>query len=264
MLKPSAVILASILTAGCASLPDMPSKNGAARAELAPQGKLRAGMNLGNTLFTGKDKTSGELQGVSVDLMRELASRLGVPVEFVVHAQPGDVADAATKGTWDVAILAIEQSRAKTILFSPPISEIEASYMVRNDSPLRTAEQVDTAGIRVAAPDKAGYELYLTRTLRNATLVRAPGIQGAVDVFLARQADTLAGLKPNLLDLMAANKDVRLLEGNFMVVNHGLGTPANKPAAAAYLKAFVEDMNASGFVARSIARHRIQGLNAVK
>jgi polar amino acid transport system substrate-binding protein len=261
MLKPTAIILASVLTASCASMPEVPA---AARAELAPQGKLRAGMNLGNNLFTGKDKTTGELQGVSVDLMRELAARLGVPVDFVVHAMPGDVADASTKGTWDVAILAIEQSRAKTITFSPPITEIEASYMVRNDSPLRTAAQVDAAGIRIAAPDKAGYELYLTRTIRHATLVRAPSIQGAVDVFNEKRADTLSGLKPNLLDLMEKNKEVRLLEGNFMVVNHGLGTPANKAAAAAYLKAFVEDMNASGFVARSIARHRVQGLNAVK
>jgi polar amino acid transport system substrate-binding protein len=136
--------------------------------------------------------------------------------------------------------------------------------MVHKDSPLRTVGQVDASGIRIAAPDKAGYELYLTRTIRNATMVRAPNIQGAVDVFMNKQADTLAGLKPNLIDVMDINKEVRLLEGNFMVVNHGLGTPANRPAAAAYLKAFVEEMNASGFVARSIARHRVQGLSAVK
>jgi polar amino acid transport system substrate-binding protein len=269
MLKPSVVLLVSLFTVSCAIVPDTPSSastaaSAAARAELAPQGKLRAGMNLGNTLFTKKDNATGELQGVSVDLMRELASRLGVPVDFVVHAMPGDVADDAQKGTWDVAILAIEQSRAKTITFSPAISEIEASYMVHKDSTLKTAAQVDAAGIRIAAPDKAGYELYLTRTLRNATLVRATSIKGATDVFTERRADTLAGLKPNLLDLMEVNKDVRLLEGNFMVVNHGLGTPTNRPAAAAYLKAFVEDMNASGFIARSIARHRVQGLNAVK
>lgn len=261
MLKPSALILASVLSAGCASMPGAPA---AARAELAPEGKLRAGMNLGNTLFTQKDKATGDLQGVSVDLMRELALRLGVPVDFVVHATPGEVADASQKGTWDVAILAIEQARAKTITFSPAMTEIEASYMVYKDSALRSAGQVDASGIRIAVPDKAGYELYLTRTIRNATLVRASSTQGAIDLFTDRRADTLAGLKPNLLDLMEAKREVRLLEGNFMVVNHGLGTPSNRPAAAAYLKAFVEEMNASGFVARSIARHRVQGLAAVK
>ena len=261
MLKPSALILATVLSAGCASIPAVPA---AARAELAPQGKLRAGMNLANTLFTKKDTTSGELQGVSVDVMRELASRLGVPVDFVVHATPGQVADDSTKGTWDVAILAIEQSRAKTITFSPPISEIEASYLVHKDSALRTAGQVDASGIRIAVADKAGYELYLTRVLRNATLVRAPSLQGAVDLFIDRRGDTLAGLKPNLLDLIEARPALRLLEGNFMVVNHGLGAPSNRPAAAAYLKAFVEEMNNSGFMARSIALHGVKGLTAVK
>jgi polar amino acid transport system substrate-binding protein len=204
------------------------------------------------------------LQGVSVDLMRELPSRLGVPVDFVVHATPGEVADNSTKGTWDVAILAIEQSRAKTITFWPPITEIEASYLVHKDSTLRSAGQVDASGIRIAVADKAGYELYLTRVIRNATLLRAPSLQGAVDLFNDRRGDTLAGLKPNLLDLREAKPETRLLEGSFIVVNHGMGTPSNRPAAAAFLKAFVEEMNTSGFVARAIARHGVKGLTAVK
>lgn len=265
MIRASTLVFAAALSAGCGGMPAAPSAvPAAALAELAPQGKLRAGMNLSNNLFTGKDPASGELRGVSVDLMRELASRLGVPLELVVHATPGDVADASQKNTWDVAILAIEPARAKTITFSPAITEIEASYMVFKDSPLRSASQVDAPGIRIAAPAKAGYELFLTRTIRHATLVRSTSTQGAIELFKDRKADTLSGLKPNLLDLMAGKAEYRLLEGNFMVVNHGLGTPANRPAAAAYLKAFVQDMNASGFVGRSIARHQVQGLSAVK
>lgn len=261
MLKAGALVLSTVLAAGCTS---MPGVTDAARAAMAPQGKLRAGMNLSNNLFTGKDRATGQLQGVSVDLMRELASRLGVPLEMVVHATPGEVADNATKDTWDVAILAIEPARAKTISFSPPITEIEASYLVFSDSALRSVTQVDVPGIRIAVPDKAGYELYLTRTISHATLVRSSSTPGAVELFKTRKADTLAGLKPNLLDLMAGQTSFRLLEGNFMVVNHGLGTPSKQPAAAAYLKAFVEEMNASGFVARSIARHGVQGLSAIK
>ena len=166
-------------------------------------------MNYGNTLFTQRNKTTGEMQGVSVDLMRELASRLGVPVDFVIHDTPGQVADDATKGTWDVTILAIEQSRAKTITFSPPISEIEASYMVHKDSPLQSVKQVDAPGVRISVANKAGYELYLTRTIQSATLLRAPSIQGAIDVLKARGADTVAGLKPNLLDLLNGNPELR-------------------------------------------------------
>jgi polar amino acid transport system substrate-binding protein len=261
MLRSSAAVLALFLVVGCASSSRVPD---AARAELAPTGKLRAGMNLGNALFTTKDAATGELRGVSVDLMRELASRLGVPVDFVVHATPGEVADASDKGTWDVAILAIEPARAGKIAFSPAMTEIDATYVVHKDSALRSAAQVDASGIRVVTSEKTGYELYLTRTLRNATLIRTKGTQASVNLFNERRADALAGLKPALLDSLDKMPDARLLEGKFMTVNHGLGTPRERPAATAYLKGFVEEMNASGFVARSIERHGVQGLSAVK
>ncbi len=231
--------------------------------ELAPTGKLRAGMNLGNTLFTTRDPVSGELRGVAADLMRELASRLGVPVDFVVHATPGEVADAADRGTWDVAVLAIEAARARTIAFSPAMTEIEASYVVHKASLLRSVGQIDTAGVRISAAEKAGYQLFLTRTLRNATVVHAKGFQGSIDLFNERQADALAGLKPALLDAMDRIPDGRMLEGKFMTVNHGLGVPLDRPVAAEYVKAFVMEMNASGFVARAIARNGIKGLAAV-
>lgn len=116
--------LATVLVAGCVTVTSVPD---AARSELAPMGKLRAGMNLSNTLVTTKDAATGELRGVSVDWMRELPARLGVPVDFAVHAQPGDAVDSANKGAWDVAILAIAQARAQTMTFSPPMNEIEAS-----------------------------------------------------------------------------------------------------------------------------------------
>lgn len=244
--------------------PETSSVPGAARAELAPTGKLRAGMNLGNTLFTSKDAASGELHGVSVDLMNELAARLGVPVDFVVHATPGDVADASDRNTWDVTILAIEQARAKTIAFSPPMTEIEATYVVRKDSPLKSAAEVDAAGIRIAVSDKAGYELFLTRTLRNAELVKTKGLPGGIEVFKTGSTHALAGLRPALIECMDQMPEARMLDGNFMTVNHGLGTPRGRPAAEAYLKTFVAEMVASGFIAASIARHGVKGLAAIR
>jgi polar amino acid transport system substrate-binding protein len=232
-------------------------------SELVPTGTLRAGMNLGNTLFTIRDPVSGELRGVAPDLMRELASRLGVPVEFMVYATPGEVADAAGQGAWDVAVLAIEAARARTIMFSPAMTEIEAAYVVHKASLLRSVGQVDTAGVRISAAEKAGYELFLTRTLRNATVVRAKGFQGSVDLFNAGQSEALAGLKPALLDAMDTMPDARMLEGVFMTVNHGIGVPQDRPLAAACVRDFVMEMIASGFVARSIARNCITGLAAV-
>jgi len=261
MIRMFAAVLATLLAAGCAMSPAAPE---AARKELAPTGKLRAGMNLGNTLFTQKDTATGELRGVSVDIMRELAARLGVPLEQVVYPTPGEVADAVDRNAWDVAILAIEQARAERIAFSPPMTEIEATYVVHRDSPLKNASQADAAGVRIAAPAKAGYELFLTRTLKSATLVRTKNFGESIELFNARGADAVAALKPNLIESMGRMPEGRMLEGNFTKVNHGLGTPRARGAGAAYLKAFVEDMNASGFIARSIERHKVQGLSAIK
>ena len=254
------VILCALLTVGCAMT--TPPSN-AVRADLAPTGKLRAGMNLGNTLFTAQDRATGELRGVSVDVMRELAGRLGVPLELVIHATPGDVADAADKNTWDVAILAIEQARAEKISFSPAMTEIEATYMVRRDSKLRSVADVDTTGTRISVSEKAGYELYLTRVLRNATLIKVKGFPASMELFNQGGADALASLKPTLLDATDQMPNARMLPGTFMTVNHGMGTPRPRPLATEFLKSFVEELNASGFVAASIVRHRVQGLAAV-
>jgi polar amino acid transport system substrate-binding protein len=236
----------------------------ATRQELAPNGTLRAGMNLGNALFTAKDAMTSQLRGVSVDVMRELASRLQVDVDFVVYATPGDVVDASETGAWDVAILAIEQARAQKIAFSPAMTEIEATYAVHNDSALRSAEQVDTPGIRISVAEKTGYELFLTRTLRNARLIRTSGFGASIDLFNERKADALAGLRPGLLESMNKMPDALIVEGSFMTVNHGVGTPCDRRAGADYLKKFVEAMNVSGFVARSIHRHAVHGLSAVR
>lgn len=259
MLDRRTAVLALSALAACAT-PRVPD---AIRAELAPTGKLRAGMNLGNALFTRREAASGRLTGVSVDLMNELAARLAVPVEFVVFATPGDVADAADKNAWDVAVLAIEPARAQRIAFSPAMTEIEATYLVRADSPLASVAQVDSPGLRIAASARAGYELYLTRTLRSATLIRTAGQDAALALLRDGGADALAALKPSLLDTIAKLPGFRVLDGKFMTVNHGLGIPRERAAAAAYVKAFVEEINASRFLVQSIQRHGVQGLSAV-
>ncbi len=231
--------------------------------ELAPTGQLRAGMNLGNALFTTKDPASGEPRGVAVDVMRELAARLGVPLQLVRHPTPGDVADAADKDIWDVAVLAIEPARAEKIAFSPPMTEIEADYVVRNASTLRAADEVDQAGTRVAAPARAGYELYLARTLKSATLLRTTSFDDSIDALNTGRADVVAGLRPALLEAMHKMPDARLLEGRFMTVNHGLGIPRGRDAGAAWMQGFVHDLRQSGFLARSIVQHEVQGLDAL-
>lgn len=236
----------------------------AVRADLVPKGVVRAAFNLANALFTNKDAASGGLRGVSVDLMNELGNRLGVPVRQVVYATPGDVADDAGSGKWDVSILAIEQARARTMHFSPPMTEIVARYMVARDSPLRSVAEVDAAAIRIAVAEKSGYDLYLTRTLRSASLVRGKGAQGAFEVFAANGADAMAGLEPALGEYLEKMPGSRLVPGRFMTVNHGIAIPRERAAGAEYVKSFVDEMVASGFVALSIERHGIRGLAPAK
>lgn len=234
-----------------------------AQQALAPTGKLRAGMNIGNNLFTRQNE-AGELFGVSVDLMQELAKSLDVPLEMVVYQQPGQVADDAVNDKWDVAILAIEKTRAQTILFSPGMTEIEAGYVVQQNSRFESAAQVDSDGIKIAAPEKAGYERYLMTTLKSASIVHTQNFAGSLALFNQNQVDAVAGLKPNLIESMHQLPTGKLLQGNFMTVNHGFSVPLGRVDAAAYLEKFVKQLIEKNFIDSSIKKHQIIGLTAIQ
>jgi polar amino acid transport system substrate-binding protein len=233
----------------------------AIQAELAPTGKLRVGLNYGNFLLVLKDSASGEPQGIAPDLARELGRRAGVPVEFVRFDQAGKMADAVKTGSWDVAFLAAEPARANEIAFTAAYLEIEATYLVPAGSPLRTIDDVDRPGVRIAVANKAAYDLYLSRTLKHAQLRRAEGIDGSYDLFVAEKLDVLSGLKPRLLMDVEKLPGARILDGRFTAVQQGIGTPKARAAAAAYLREFVEEAKSAGLVAQAIARHGVRGVN---
>jgi polar amino acid transport system substrate-binding protein len=242
-----------MIVPGCASVPP------AAISELAPSGKLRAAINYGNPILAARDPATGELRGVSVDLARELARRLGVPVEFVPYAAAGRVVEGVKTNSWDIAFVAIDPARAVDIAYSPPYVVIEGAYMVRNDSPIRSNAEVDRAGVRVAVGKGSAYDLYLTRELKAATLVRAPTSPAVVDMFMADKLEVAAGVRQQLEQDAKRVAGVRMLDGRFMVINQAMGTPRERANGAGYLRAFVEEMKASGFVGEALARHRIEG-----
>jgi len=250
----SLVLGALALAAGCASLP--PPE---AVSDLAPNGKMRAAINLGNPILAGKDAASGELRGVSVDLARELARRLGVEVELVPYTAAGRVVDGVKTRSWDIAFVAIDPARAMDIGYSPPYVVIEGAYMVRNDSPIRDNAEVDRKGVRVAVGRNSAYDLYLRRTLKRATLVQAPTSPAVVDLFMAEKLEVAAGVRQQLEMDARRVPGVRMLPGRFMVINQAMGTPRERAAGAAYLRTFIEEMKSSGFVAQALARHRIEG-----
>jgi polar amino acid transport system substrate-binding protein len=236
-----------------------------ARVLIAPTGTLRVGVNFGNALFTTRDPATGAPRGVGIDLVAALGQRLGVAVTHVMHATPGDVAASAGSGTWDVAILAIEPARADVVTFSSPMTEIEATYVVARGSVIGAVADVDRPGRRVAAAPRTGYELFLTRTLQQATLLRPATSEASMDLLRKGEVDAVAGLAPTLREAYDRSPDVRVLDGGFTTVNHGLAVPKGRPAgAAAAVDLFVRDMVATGALADLIARHGVQGLRAVR
>ncbi len=228
-------------------------------SDLAPAGKLRAAINFGNPVLATKDPSTGEARGVSVDLSRELARRLGVPLEIVPYPAAGQVVEGLKSAAWDVAYLAIDPARAVDISYTAPYVVIEGAYMVPAASTIHTNADVDRDGVRVAVGRGSAYDLFLSRELKKATIVRAPTSQAVTDLFMAQKLDVAAGVKQQLEADAKRIVGLRLLEGRFMVINQAMGTPKGRDAGAKYLGEFVEDMKASGFVARALARHGIEG-----
>jgi polar amino acid transport system substrate-binding protein len=244
------------LLGACATPPSPPAD---VVEDLAPTGKLRAAINFGNPVLATKDPATGEPRGVSVDLARELARRLGVPVELVTFDAAGRVFDALKAGAWDVAFLAIDPARAVDIAFSPAYVEIEGVYLVARDSPIRVNAEVDRAGTRVVVGRGSAYDLYLSRELEAATLVRAPTSAAVTDTLVAQKLDVAAGVKQQLEADAKRVPGLRLLDGRFMVIRQAMGTPRAREAGARYLSVFIEEMKRSGFVARALERHGIEG-----
>jgi polar amino acid transport system substrate-binding protein len=241
----------------CATTPQVTP---AVRSDLAPTGKLRVGINFQNVLLTRKDPTTGEAGGIALDLAQELGRRLGAPVEIVPYATAGHLADAVKTGAWDVAFLAGEAQRANVIAFTAPYLEIETTYLVPPGSPFRKVEDVDREGVRIAVGAKGGPDLALTRILKHAQLVRAPTTVAAAKLFATDKLDALAGLKPSLVLEAEKIPGSRVLEGHFSVVGQAAGTHKDRVAGAKYLGEFIEDIKASGLVARVIEKNGVRGV----
>jgi polar amino acid transport system substrate-binding protein len=230
-------------------------------ADLAPTGVLRAGINLSNFLLVTGKSAAGDPAGVAPDMAGALATRLGVPVKYVTFNSPGELADQAGKGVWDVGLIGAEPQRAEAITFTAAYVEIEASYLVPAGSRLKSIAEVDAAGVRIAVAGRSAYGLWLDRNIKHAELVRTDSLGSATEQFVQRKLEALAGLKPGLLADLDKLPGARILDGKFMSVQQAIGTAKKNAAGAAYLRDFVEEAKASGLVARLIERHKVRGLS---
>ncbi len=216
---------------------------------------------MGNFLLVTGTAPNGAPAGVSPDIAAEIARRLGVTVEYVQYADPGALADAASRGEWDIGNIGAEPQRAQTIAFTAAYCEIEATYMVPAGSPVRSVTEVDRPGMRIATKGRAAYGLWLENNLKQAELLRADSIDASFDLFVTRKLDALAGLRPRLIRDAARLPGARVLDGKFSAVQQAVGTPRDNAAAATWLGAVIEELKASGFVADAIARHKVEGLS---
>ena len=230
-----------------------------ARAELAPSGVLRAGINMANALLVTARSADGDPDGVSPDMARAIAERLGVPLKLVPFNSPGELGDAVGANVWDIGLIGAEPQRAEKIEFTAAYAEIEATYMVPASSSITTIEEVDRPGVRIATPGRSAYGLWLDRNIEHATLVRSGSGQDAFKQFVADKLDVLAGLRSGLVELAEELPGARILDGRFATVQQAVGTAKANRAGAAFLRSFVEEARASGLVTALIAKHKVEG-----
>lgn len=226
--------------------------------DLAPTGRLRAAINFGNTVLAQRGPND-EPRGVSVDLAAALAKRLGVPVDYVTFEAAGKAFEAIAGGAVDIGFVAIDPERGQQIDFTAPYVVIEGTYMVPADSPLKDVGDVDKPGVRIGVGLNSVYDLFLRREIKHATLVHAAvgGASAGVPVFVEQKLEAAAGVRQALDAYAKDHPDVRVMTGSFQQIRQAMVTPKNKPAGLAYLKRFVEDMKASGFVADALRRSGI-------
>jgi polar amino acid transport system substrate-binding protein len=258
--------LTSHVTAAIATLfllgasPTMSSVSPAIRSDFAPTGTMRVGINHGNLVLAQKNATTGEVKGVAVDMAQELGRRLGVPVELVQYTSAGQMTDALAAGAWDVAFLAREPGRAGEIGFTAPHLLIEGTYLVPAGAPYARVPDVDRAGVRIAVSEKSAYDHFLTRNIKHATLVRGAGNSAGLGLLQAGKADVIAGVRQLLLMDQAKLPGSKVLDDRFMVIEQAMGMPRGRDAGLQYAKEFIEDVKASGFVARSLEKSGVRGV----
>jgi polar amino acid transport system substrate-binding protein len=222
-------------------------------AELAPSGTLRVAINFGNTVLAQKDPAGGPPRGVSGALAREVAKRLGVPISYIPFDAAGKVTEAGKVGAWDICFLAVDPVRGEGISFTAPYVVIEGIYVVPKDSPLQRVEEVDHDGIRIAVAQGSAYDLFLTRAIKHATLVRKPSGPESLDMFVTDKLEAAAGVRQPLAAFVNSRSDLRIIPGRFMAIEQAMGTIKGRDKAAPFLRAFIEEMKATGFVARELA-----------
>lgn len=251
------LVAITFLTA-CATAPTAPP---AARSELAPTGKLRVALLTLNPSYVTKDGAASEMQGIAVDLGRELARQLGVPFEPVRYPAVGRLLDGAKSGTWDVAFLGFEPARTAYMDFTAAYAQVGSSYMVPAGSSIRSIGDVDRPGLRIGVAQRSAQDVLLTRSIKQAQVMRLPATRDGVQLLASGKLDALMANRIVLFEEIKSLPGSRILDGSVLDVGQSLGIAKGRPAGTAFAKTFIEYAKSSGLVQQAIDRAGMRGMN---
>ena len=225
--------------------------------ELAPNGILRAAINLSNFLLVSGKLPDGTPDGISPDIAKQIAARIGVPLKLITYDRPGLIADAAAQNEWDIGNIAAEEKRAETIDFSNPYVAIDANFLMQKTSHLKCNSDINSVGVRIAVSERSAYDLWLTENFKNTEIVRASSIQDSHDMFLRGDVDVLASLKPKLQEELVLNANLRMIETPFTSINQSVGVKKHSLNAIAFLNDLIEELVENGFISTSLKKHGV-------
>ena len=228
----------------------------------APTGSLRVGINLGNPVLASEDAATKQLSGISVDIANEIGKRINLPIQLIPFKSASATVDGIKNGELDMVFVAIDPVRGADISYTPAYIQIEGAYMVKASSPLKSNVEVDVAGTEIVVGKGSAYDLYLTREIKNATLLRAASSQAVIDDFMSGKGNVAAGVKQQLESDAKRYEGLRMLPGRFMVINQSIGIPKGRPyfeKTTAYLSEVIAELKQSGFIVNSMQRYHIQG-----
>src|SRR5215207_6480463 len=220
------IVILGLLLTGCAGVATKPTPE--ARQALAPTGKLRVALQLGSPHNVVRDPVTGEMKGVGFDLGQELARRMGVPFEPVLYPSIGALLDGGKSGAWDVGFVGFSPARAKEWDFTPLHLQMEFGYFVPAGSSISTMDDVDRSGIRVAVQEKSQPDIFISRTLKNAVVVRGPSLAGTLEMLKSGKADAIFSIKPSLFGVSNQLAGSRVLDGRLGVDPHAMVMPKGR------------------------------------
>lgn len=251
------ITIVGLFIGGCATIITPPSAE--VRNALAPTGTLRVGILPANALQVTKD-ASGELKGVSIDIGKELARLLGVSFTAVSFSSPPALIAGQNSAQWDVAFLAFDPARAKSVEYVAPYMEVELGYLVLQESRIKSLSDVDAPGIRIAVGNKGGPDLFLSHNLKHAELIRGAGTATSMEMLKSGKANVVAANKPTLFVESDRLPGSRVLDGRFSVAPYSMAIAKERGVANAYLHKFIEEIKASGLIKSSIEKAGLRGV----